>query len=144
MRADRALATVVAALAVGILCGCSSTPESTLTVRPDGGDPQSITVSDLQCITTSGQFSASSTQDRVGELSAFTATITADSGTASTWVSLGDDRWFLTTAAFEHDGSVTFDEAEGRIGTSAQGYPNAFDETGTIDGELTCTVQKSL
>ncbi|MFT4156805.1 MAG: hypothetical protein QM630_02590 [Microbacterium sp.] len=142
MRVELAAAT--AAFAVVILCGCSSTAEGSLTVREDGGEGQTISVPDLQCVTTADRFSASSTQGRVGELSAFIATISPDADEAITWVNLGDDRWFLTSEVFDHDAAVTFDEAEGRIGTSAQGYPTEFDASGTIDGALSCTVQKSF
>ncbi|MGB3373527.1 MAG: hypothetical protein WBA87_00105 [Microbacterium sp.] len=144
MRADLALGAAATAVAITLLSGCSPASASSLTVHRDGGEEQTISIPDLQCVTSGDKFSASSSQARVGELSAFTATAPAGADEAITWVSLGDDQWFLTTDAFEHDGAVAFDHAEGRIGTSAQGYPTDFDATGTISGELTCTTQKSL
>lgn len=143
VRAERALAVVATALAVIALSSCSPPAESTLTVQVEGGEGQTVSVSDLQCVTSGDRFTASSSQDRVGELSAFTASISGAED-AITWVSLGDDRWLLTTEAFEHDGAVTFDDAEARIGTSSEGYPAELETSATIDGELTCTAQNDF
>ncbi|MFT4259963.1 hypothetical protein [Microbacterium sp.] len=127
------------------LSGCSSSAApSTLTVQSESGEEQTITVSDLQCVTNGSKFIASSLQSRIGDLSAFTATVFGDTENPMTWISLGEDRWFLTTEEFTHDGAVVFDEAEGRIGTSDDGYPTQFDETAIINGALPCTTQKSL
>lgn len=145
MRAELVLGAAASAIAMLVLSGCASAaPASSLTVQADGGEAQSIAVPDLQCITSGDRFAASSAQGRVGELSTFTATITAGADEGLTWVSLGDDQWFLTTEAFEHDGAVTFHDAEGRIGTSTQGYPTDFATTATISGELACSAQTKL
>ncbi len=143
VRGERALAVVGTALAAILLSSCSSSAESTLTVQFEEGEGQTVSVSDLQCVTSGDRFTASSAQDRVGELSAFTASITGASD-ATTWISLGDDRWLLTTDAFEHDGAVTFDNAEARIGTSAEGYPAELETSATLDGTLTCTSQNDF
>lgn len=147
MRADRLPRIAAVPLLVAALAGCAPTTSppagSTLVVTGADGVRHPIAATDLQCVTASGKFTASTTA-RVQDLPALVATTTDATRRSSTWVSLGDGAWFLTTEAFAHDGAVTFDHAKGRIGTSSGGYPTQLEQSGAIDGSLPCTTQKTL
>ncbi|WP_417562146.1 hypothetical protein [Microbacterium sp.] len=133
-------------LTAGLLAGCSSSTAatgSTLTVTPTGDTAQTVTIADVNCVSSSGKFTASATE-RVGDLSQFTATTTASTDRSVTWVHLDQKQWFMTTDAFTHDdGTVAFDGAAGKIGTSTDGkYPATFETDATLSGTATCTTQQ--
>lgn len=139
MRVRNATPAAAALLGMLALSGCGAEQSSTLTLDMTGDESVDIAIDDVRCLDSDGKFTGASAE-RSGDLPVFVATFTAETENSSTWVKVDDDTWFLTTEPFGmSDGTITFDQASGQIGESADGgYPTTFDGAGTLVGSISC------